>query len=57
MHQNAPPPESFLNKSVRLVHQGVETMGTIKGAYEGLRALYGGAQAAAAYARPLMALM
>ena len=57
MHQNAPPPESFFNKSVRLAHQGVETMGTLKGAWEAGRALYGGISTAAAYARPLLALM
>ena len=57
MHAKAPPPEAFYNKSIRLAHNGIETIGTLKGLYEAGRTLYGGISAAATYARPLMALM
>jgi hypothetical protein len=56
MHIKAPQ-ESFLDKSVRLANQGVNLMGTLKGAYEAGRAIYGGVSAAATMARPLLALM
>ena len=45
--------ESFLDKSSRLVQQGVQVMGTLKGAVELGRGIYAGFQAA----RPLLALM
>ena len=51
------PPESFFNKSVRLGEQGVQLMGTLKGAWEAGRTVYGGLSTAATYARPLLALM
>ena len=51
------PPESFFDKAMRHTQHGVEIMGTLKGAYEGVRTLYGGLTAAANYARPLLALM
>ena len=57
MHAKAPPPETFYNKSIRLAHNGIETIGTLKGLYEAGRALYGGMQTVGTYARPLMALM
>ena len=51
------PPESFFDKAMRHTQHGVEIMGTLKGAYEGVKTLYGGLSAAANYARPLLALM
>lgn len=51
------PSESFLNKAVRVGEQGVQLMGTLKGAWETTRAIYGGLSTAANYARPLLALM
>ena len=51
------PPESFFDKSMRVAHQGVEIMGTLKGAYEASRTLMSGLSTAATYARPLLALM
>ena len=51
------PSESFLNKAVRVGEQGVQLMGTLKGAWETTRAIYGGLSTAATYARPLLALM
>ena len=51
------PPESFLDRSLRVANQGVQVMGTLKGAFEAGRTLYGGLSAAAAYARPILALM
>jgi len=51
------PPESFLDRSLRVANQGVQVMGTLKGAYEAGRTLYGGVTTAAAYARPLLALL
>ncbi len=56
MHQKIQP-ESFLDKSVRVANQGVQIMGTLKGAWEAGRSIYGGLSAAATYARPLLALM
>ena len=50
-------PESFVDKSVRVAHQGVQITGTLKGAWEAGRTLCGGLIAAANYARPLLALM
>jgi hypothetical protein len=57
MHNIRAPQESFLDKSVRLANQGVSIMGTLKGAYEAGRAMYGAASTVATYARPLLALM
>ncbi len=51
------PPETFFDSAMRHTQRGVEIMGTLKGAYEGARTLYGGISAAATYARPLLALM
>jgi hypothetical protein len=51
------PSESFLNKAVRVGEQGVQLMGTLKGAWEAGRTVYGGMATAASYARPLLALM
>ena len=51
------PPESFLDKSMRVANQGVQIMGTLKGVWEAGRAIHGGLSTAAAYARPLLALM
>ena len=56
VHQKLPP-ESFLDKSVRVANQGVQIMGTLKGAWEAGRSIYGGLSTAATYARPLLALM
>jgi hypothetical protein len=56
MHIKAPQ-ESFLDKSVRVAQQGVNIMGTLKGAYEVGKTIYGGVSAAATMARPLLALM
>ena len=56
VHQKIPP-ESFLDKTVRVANQGVQLMGTLKGAWEAGRTLYGGLSTAANYARPLLALM
>ena len=56
VHQKLPP-ESFFDKSVRVANQGVQIMGTLKGAWEAGRSIYGGLSAAATYARPLLALM
>ena len=50
-------PESFFNKAVRVGEQGVQLMGTLKGAWEAGRTVYGGLSQAATYARPLLALM
>jgi hypothetical protein len=33
-HQRPPPPDGFLNKSVRIANQGVQLMGTMKGLWE-----------------------
>ncbi len=49
MHQKIPP-ETFLSKAERLVNQGVQVMGTLKGAWD----LGKGVVQAA---RPLLALM
>ena len=51
------PPESFLDKSVRLGKQGIEVMGTAKGLWDTGKWAIGGLSAAAQYARPLMALL
>ena len=51
------PSESFFNKAVRVGEQGVQLMGTLKGAWEAGRTVYGGLSQAATYARPLLALM
>ncbi len=51
------PPESFLNKSMRVANQGVQIMGTLKGGVDAVRTIWGGLGTAAAYARPLLALM
>ncbi len=51
------PPESFLDKSMRVANQGVQLMGTLKGVWDAGRTIYGGLSTAAAYARPLLALM
>ena len=53
MHQIRPPSEGFFDKSVRLANQGVQLMGTLKGAYEAGKFVYGGLQAA----RPLLAML
>ena len=55
MHQVIPP-ESFFNKSVRLANEGVQLMGTLKGAWDAGKTIYGGLATAATYARPLLAL-
>ena len=55
MHQVIPL-ESFFNKSVRLANEGVQLMGTLKGAWDAGKTIYGGLTTAAAYARPLLAL-
>ncbi len=55
-HQQLPP-ESFLDKSMRVANQGVQIMGTLKGVWEAGRTIYGGLNTAATYARPLLALM
>jgi hypothetical protein len=57
MHNIRAPQESFFDKSVRVAQQGVNLMGTLKGAYEAGRTIYGAASTAATYARPLLALM
>jgi hypothetical protein len=57
MHNIRAPQESFFDKSVRVAQQGVNIMGTLKGAYELGRTVYGAASTAATYARPLLALM
>lgn len=58
MHQlQKPPPESFLDKSVRIANQGVAIMGTLKGLYDTGKMVAGGLGTAASYARPLMALL
>jgi hypothetical protein len=57
MHNIRAPQENFFDKSVRVAQQGVNIMGTLKGAYEAGRAIYGGVSAAATMARPLLALM
>ena len=49
--------ESFFDKAVRVGEQGVNIMGTLKGAWEAGRTVYGGLSTAATYARPLLALM
>ena len=49
MHQKLPP-ETFLSKAERLVNQGVQVMGTLKGAWELGKGV-------AQVARPLLALM
>ncbi len=51
------PPESFFDKSMRVANQGVQIMGTLKGAWEAGRTIIGGINTAATYARPLLALM
>ena len=56
MHYKAPT-ESFLGKATKLVHQGVNIMGTLKGAYDLGRGLYSGIQAARAVAPLAMALI
>ena len=56
MHKQIPS-ESFFNKAVRVGEQGVQLMGTLKGAWETGRTIYGGMAQAANYARPLLALM
>ena len=55
-HQQLPP-ESFLDKSMRVANQGVQIMGTLNGVWEAGRTIYGGLNAAGTYARPLLALM
>ena len=56
MHQK-PPPESFLDKSVRVANQGVALLGTMKGVWDAGKMVAGGLSTAATYARPLMALL
>jgi hypothetical protein len=56
MHIRAPQ-ESFFDKSVRVANQGISMMGTLKGAYEVGKTLYGAASTMATYGRPLLALM
>ena len=49
-------PKFFFKKFVRIANQGVHLMGTLKGAWDAGRTLYGGLSTAATYARPLLAL-
>ncbi len=56
VHQKIPP-ESFFDKAMRHTQQGVEIMGTLKGAYDASRTVFSGLSTAANYARPLLALM
>ena len=56
MHKQIPS-ESFFNNAVRVGEQGVQLMGTLKGAFETGRTIYGGMAQAANYARPLLALL
>ena len=56
MYQKVPP-ESFMDKSMRVANQGVQLMGTLKGVWAAGRTIYGGLSTAATYARPLLALM
>ena len=56
VHQKIPP-ESFLDKSMRVASQGVQIMGTLKGVWDAGRTIIGGLNSAANYARPLLALM
>ncbi len=51
------PAESFFDKSMRVANQGIQIMGTLKGAWEAGRTILGGINTAATYARPLLALM
>ena len=51
------PPESFFDKSMRVANQGVQIMGTLKGAWDAGRTVLSGINTAAIYTRPLLALM
>ena len=52
-----PPPESFLDRSVRIANQGVAIMGTLKGLYDTGKMVASGLGTAATYASPMLALM
>jgi hypothetical protein len=57
MHKVVAPSDGFLNKTARVAEQSVQLLGTLKGAWETGRTIYGGLSAAATYARPLLAML
>jgi len=57
MHKVVAPSDGFLNKAARVGEQSVQLLGTLKGAWETGRTIYGGLSAAATYARPLLAML
>ena len=52
MHQR-PPPESFLDKSVRIANQGLGILSTMKGVWDAGKMIGGGLSTVA----PMMALL
>ena len=54
MHLQQVPQVSFLSRAERFVQQGVNVMGTLKGAAELGRGLYAGFQAVRPFAMALM---
>ena len=51
------PQETFLQKGLKVVNQGLKIYGTAKGLYDAGSAIYGGLRSAYQVAGPMLALM